>query len=76
MNAMIDIYVKYGRIHKEYELFNKIHDANIVVWIPMIKGYIIHGYNKDSFKLLDLMKYSLGIYCNSYTNEGKGNMYQ
>ena len=30
------MYVKYGRIHKAQELFDKMHDANIVSWYVMI----------------------------------------
>lgn len=36
VNVLIAMYVKWGRIHKARDLFNKIHDAYIVSWNAMI----------------------------------------
>lgn len=36
MNVLINMYAKYGIINKARELFNKMHDANIVSWNAMI----------------------------------------
>lgn len=51
------MYAKYGRIHKARELFDKIHDVNIVSLITIIGGYAIHGYNKDALKIFDMIKH-------------------
>lgn len=59
------MYENYGRIHKFQELFNKIHDSNIVSWTKMIGGYAIHGYRKDSL-FFYLMKH-LGTNTNNIT---------
>jgi len=47
VNALIDMYVISGIIHKARELFYKMHDANTISWIAIIGEYAIHGYNKD-----------------------------
>jgi len=54
------MYAKCGRIHKDNESFDKIHDVDTISWTTMYEGYEIHGYKKDSLKLFDLMK-PLGI---------------
>ena len=61
------MYEKYGRIHKAWELFHKMHDENIVSWNTIIIGYAIHCYNKDSLKLLNLLKH-LGYLCGDIMN--------
>ena len=33
------MYAKYGRVHKALELFDKMHDANIVFLCTIIIGY-------------------------------------
>lgn len=33
------MYEKYGIIHKDQELFDKMHDANIILWFVMITWY-------------------------------------
>jgi len=53
VSALIDMYAKYERIHKSQDFFNKMHDADIISWTTMIRGYAIHGYNKDSLKLFE-----------------------
>jgi len=33
-----------------------MQDVNIVLWIKIIRGYMIQGYTKDSLKLFDPIK--------------------
>lgn len=35
VKALIGMYWKYERIHKDQELFNKMHDANMTSWNAM-----------------------------------------
>lgn len=50
MNVLIEMYPKYRKIHKEQELFDKIHLAYIVPHTTIIGGDIIIAYNKDVLK--------------------------
>jgi len=43
-NSLLYIYVKHGIIQKACELFDKMHDADIILWIPMIVGYAKVGF--------------------------------
>jgi len=36
------MYSKCGKIHKDWKLFEKMHDANIISWNAIIRGYAIH----------------------------------
>jgi len=47
LNALIDIYVNCVRIHKTWELFNKIHDANIDSCYAMIIGYTQNRFYEE-----------------------------
>jgi len=51
------MYVKFGRIDKSWELFDKIHVANMVSWIAMIRWYAFHAYNKNVLKVFVPMKH-------------------
>jgi len=60
------MYIKYGRILNAQKLFDNMHDVNIVTWIIMIKGHVIHNYTNYSLKLFNLMKH-LGTNPNNMT---------
>jgi len=57
VNTLTNMYVKYGRIYKCQELFDKMHNANIIPYNSMIGGYTIHIYRKYYLKIFDLMKH-------------------
>jgi len=40
------MHIKYERIHKAHELFDNVHDANIVLWYKKIIGYTQDGFYK------------------------------
>lgn len=43
LNTLIYMYEKYGSIEKASELFDKMHDVDIILWIAMIIGYAQDG---------------------------------
>ncbi|XP_057820359.2 pentatricopeptide repeat-containing protein At4g02750-like isoform X2 [Cryptomeria japonica] len=57
-NALIDMYAKCGRIQRARNLFDKVHNANLVSWTTMIAGYALHGDSKHAFELFELMGHS------------------
>ncbi|KAH9288744.1 hypothetical protein KI387_032861 [Taxus chinensis] len=57
-NALVDMYAKCGSIHKACELFNKMHERDVVSWNAMIAGYAQNGFSKDSLKCFEIMKQS------------------
>jgi len=57
LNSLIDTYAKCVRVEKVYDLFDKMHNANIVSWNEMIGGYAMHRYGKDTLKLFNMMKH-------------------
>lgn len=58
----ICMYAKHGKMHKAWELFDKMHAANIVYRNVIITRYAIHGYNKDALKLFDLFKHPIWLH--------------
>ena len=42
------MYIKYGRIYKAQELFDKMHDANIDSWTTMALGYAQNLFSKEA----------------------------
>ncbi|XP_057848011.1 pentatricopeptide repeat-containing protein At2g33760-like [Cryptomeria japonica] len=43
-NSLIHMYAKCGKIQKARELFDKIHNPNVISWTAMIAGYAINDY--------------------------------
>ncbi|XP_057843541.2 putative pentatricopeptide repeat-containing protein At3g23330 [Cryptomeria japonica] len=43
MNTLIDMYAKCRNLHKARELFNKMHDTDMVSWNAMITGCVQNG---------------------------------
>ncbi|XP_057871105.2 pentatricopeptide repeat-containing protein At2g35030, mitochondrial [Cryptomeria japonica] len=58
VNALIDMYAKCGSIQKAWELFDKMHQRNVISWTAMIGGYAMHGRTRESLKLFEEMKQS------------------
>jgi pentatricopeptide repeat protein len=55
---LIDMYAKCGSIEKARELFDKMHQRDVVSWTAMIAGYAMHGCGKEALKLFEQMKHS------------------
>jgi len=53
MNALIDMYAKYGSVEKAPKLFDKMHNVNKVLWKAMIIGYTQNNFSK---KVLETFK--------------------
>ncbi|XP_059077978.1 pentatricopeptide repeat-containing protein At2g44880-like [Cryptomeria japonica] len=51
VNALIDMYAKCGSIQKAWELFDKMHQRNVISWTAMIGGYAMHGHTREFLKL-------------------------
>ncbi|XP_057848006.1 pentatricopeptide repeat-containing protein At3g26782, mitochondrial-like [Cryptomeria japonica] len=58
VNSLIDMYAKCGNIQKARQVFDNMHQSNVVSWTAMIAGYAMHGYSMDALKLFELMKHS------------------
>ncbi|XP_057848233.2 pentatricopeptide repeat-containing protein At2g13600-like [Cryptomeria japonica] len=54
-NALIDMYAKCGSIHKAREVFDKIHQKNVVSWTTMIAGYAQNGVLDEALRLFEEM---------------------
>ncbi|XP_057847917.1 pentatricopeptide repeat-containing protein At2g13600-like isoform X2 [Cryptomeria japonica] len=54
-NALIDMYAKCGSIHKARDLFDKMHNANVVSWTAMITGYTQDGDLDEAFRIFKRM---------------------
>eukprot|EP01018_Ginkgo_biloba_P013167 Gb_21056 [translate_table: standard] len=57
-NALIDMYAKCGSIEKARDVFDKMHQRNVVSWTTMIAGYAMHGCGKKALKLFEQMQHS------------------
>ena len=55
-NTIIDMYVKCGLSLDAVEVFNKLHDRDVVSWNALIRGYIEQGLTKDALESLEKMK--------------------
>jgi pentatricopeptide repeat protein len=55
-STLIDMYAKCGSIDKARELFDKIHQQDIVSWTAMIAGYAMHGCSREALKLFQQMR--------------------
>ncbi|KAI3522333.1 hypothetical protein L1887_00025 [Cichorium endivia] len=60
-NAFIDMYAKCGKIDAAEELFNEIHDKDLVSWNSMIVGFASHGNAIKALNLFEEMK-GTGLY--------------
>jgi pentatricopeptide repeat protein len=55
VNALIDMYAKCGSVCKARELFDNMHQQDVVSWTAMIGGYAMHGCSKEALKLFEQM---------------------
>jgi pentatricopeptide repeat protein len=57
--ALIDLYVKCGRLVYARKMFDRMQERNIISWSTLISGYGIHGHGKEALNLFDQMKASI-----------------
>jgi len=68
-SALVDMYAKCGRIDKARNLFDRLHQRNVVSWTTMIVGYAMHGFGKEAINLFEQMQES-GVNPNHVTLVG------
>eukprot|EP01018_Ginkgo_biloba_P025873 Gb_41753 [translate_table: standard] len=56
--ALVDMYAKCGSIEKARDVFDKMHQRDLVSWNTMIAGYGMHGQGKEALKLFEEMQQS------------------
>eukprot|EP01018_Ginkgo_biloba_P001598 Gb_35887 [translate_table: standard] len=57
-NALVDMYAKCGSIENARNLFEKMHQRDVISWTAMIAGYAMHGSGKEALKLFEQMQQS------------------
>lgn len=54
-NALVDMYVKCGRMDDARVIFDETSQRDVVTWTSMINGYIVNGDTKSAISLCPLM---------------------
>eukprot|EP01018_Ginkgo_biloba_P013169 Gb_21054 [translate_table: standard] len=65
-SALVDMYAKCGSLGKARNIFDKMHQRNVVSWTAMIAGYVQNGQSVGALKLFRLMQLA-GVKPNSNT---------
>ncbi|KAJ7514799.1 hypothetical protein O6H91_23G059500 [Diphasiastrum complanatum] len=55
-SALVDMYAKCGSIEHARQVFNNMHERNVVSWNGMIAGYAQQGLGKEALQLLEQMQ--------------------
>ncbi|KAJ7256129.1 hypothetical protein O6H91_Y414900 [Diphasiastrum complanatum] len=55
-NTLVDMYAKCGCIEHACQVFNNMHERNMVSWTAMITGYELHGLGREALDLYEQMK--------------------
>ncbi|KAJ7536574.1 hypothetical protein O6H91_12G075100 [Diphasiastrum complanatum] len=55
-STLVDMYAKCGCIEESCQVFNNMHERDVVSWNAMIAGYAEHGLGKEAFNLYEQMK--------------------
>ncbi|KAJ7568880.1 hypothetical protein O6H91_01G051500 [Diphasiastrum complanatum] len=55
-NTLVDMYAKCGCVEDARQMFNNMHDKNVVSWTAMIAGYAQQGLGKEALALYEQMK--------------------
>lgn len=68
-NALLDMYVKCGRMDEARLAFDKMDERDVVTWTTMINGYILNGDARNALEFCRLMQFegSAGARPNSVT---------
>ncbi|KZV45345.1 pentatricopeptide repeat-containing protein mitochondrial [Dorcoceras hygrometricum] len=56
--ALLDMYSKCGLIKMAREIFDSMHERDVISWNVMISCYGIHGMGKSAIEIFDQMKHS------------------
>lgn len=54
-SALVDMYAKCGNIRRACQIFDEMHDKDIVTWNSMIGGLAVNGFATEAIKLFDKM---------------------
>ncbi|XP_006660454.1 pentatricopeptide repeat-containing protein At4g14850-like [Oryza brachyantha] len=65
-NALVDMYVKVGRVDIASVIFEKMPDSDVVSWNALISGCVLNGHDHRAIELLLQMK-SSGLVPNVFT---------
>ncbi|KAJ7290872.1 hypothetical protein O6H91_04G032800 [Diphasiastrum complanatum] len=65
-NALFDMYAKCGCIEQARQVFDKMHERNVVSWTAMVAGYAGQGLGKEALALYEQMKQE-GVQPNNVT---------
>ncbi|KAJ7555610.1 hypothetical protein O6H91_05G046600 [Diphasiastrum complanatum] len=66
-NTLVDMYAKCGSIEDACQVFNNMHERDVVSWNAMIAGYAQHGLGKKAIALYEQMKEE-GVQPNNVTH--------
>ncbi|KAJ7546368.1 hypothetical protein O6H91_08G037700 [Diphasiastrum complanatum] len=55
-SALVDMYAKCGCLEHARQVFNNMHERDVVSWTAMIAGYAQEGLGKESLRLLEHMQ--------------------
>ncbi|XP_026421685.1 pentatricopeptide repeat-containing protein At3g47530 [Papaver somniferum] len=55
-NALISMYSRCGSFDKAFEVFQGMHDKNVVTWSAMISGLAMNGHGRDAIEAFREMK--------------------
>ncbi|KAL2937452.1 hypothetical protein RDABS01_020901 [Bienertia sinuspersici] len=53
--ALVDLYSKWGRIEDARNVFDRMHNKNIISWNALIAGYGNHGRGEEAVELFEKM---------------------
>eukprot|EP01018_Ginkgo_biloba_P019613 Gb_41545 [translate_table: standard] len=54
-SALVDMYVKCGRIEDAHQVFDRMPERNVVSWNTMIAGYAQNGHVDKAYELFEKM---------------------
>jgi pentatricopeptide repeat protein len=55
-NSLVSMYAKCGSIDEAQQVFDKIHERNMVSWTTVIAGYVQCGHSEETLKLFRQMQ--------------------
>eukprot|EP01018_Ginkgo_biloba_P013178 Gb_21049 [translate_table: standard] len=55
-SVLVDMYAKCGGIEKARDVFDKLHQRDVVSWTTMIAGYVQHGEGLEALQLFRQMQ--------------------
>ncbi|XP_012068610.1 pentatricopeptide repeat-containing protein At4g33990 [Jatropha curcas] len=62
-NAIMNMYVKYGRVYEARTIFDMMHDKSVISWTTVIRGYVGIGNVSEAFNLFSQMRTSIRPDC-------------